>query len=58
MKILSAFLVACGIALTTPAIADDYSPPNNGFPDGTIGSGTRVIDCNRGSDRRENCSGI
>lgn len=50
MKILSAFLISAGIALTGPALADDYQPPNNGHPDGT-----RVIDCHRGGDRREGC---
>ena len=55
MKILS-FLISAGIALTSPALADDYEPPDNGHPDGTIGSGTRVFDCTyRGSDRREGC---
>ncbi|MGI2908961.1 hypothetical protein [Tolypothrix sp. VBCCA 56010] len=41
------------IAFISPALADDYQPPNNGHPDGT-----RVIDCHRGGERRENCSQI
>lgn len=58
MKILSALLISVGIAFTSPALADEYEPPNNGHPDGTIGSGTRAIDCHRGGERRENCSQI
>ena len=61
MKILSAFLVCaisstiaisvdCAIALTSPVLADDYQPPNNGHI-----KTTKVIDCNRGSSRREDC---
>lgn len=56
MKILSALLISARIALTSPALADNYEPPNNGHPSGTIGSGKRVSDCTyRGSDRREGC---
>ena len=58
MKILSAFLVgafalrvACGITLTSPVLADNYQPANNGHI-----KSTRVFDCTyRGSDRREGC---
>ncbi|MBW4449188.1 MAG: hypothetical protein KME22_03905 [Hassallia sp. WJT32-NPBG1] len=59
MKILSALLisaialrVACGIALTSPVLVDNYQPANNGHI-----KSTRVFDCGyRGSDRREGCS--
>jgi hypothetical protein len=56
MKILSALLIY-GIAFTSPALAsDDYQPPYNGSPSGTVGSGTRFFDCTyRGSDRKEGC---
>lgn len=58
---MKTFYIALGfislIGLTTPVHADDtYVPPNNGHPDGTVGSGTRVVDCTyRGTDRREGC---
>lgn len=52
--------IALSVTLANPLAAvksDTYEPPNNGHPDGTIGSGTRVVfDCTyRGSDRREGC---
>jgi hypothetical protein len=42
-----AISVACGIALTSPVLADDYQPQS---------TGTKESDCTyRGSDRREEC---
>lgn len=45
------------IGLAVPVYASDtFVPPDNGHPDGTVGSGTRVVNCTyRGADRREGC---
>lgn len=53
MPILAAFLIG---AITFTSLFSEYQPPDNGSPDGTIGSGTRLSECSyRGEDIRENC---